>query len=388
MLTGGGSGGHITPVLAVAHKLKESPHKIDIIYAIGRKDRLAYLPEDDSTVTKVFYIWSGKFRRYYGEGISQLLDISTLLKNIRDFFFVIVGIIQSIYVLHSEKPNIIFIKGGFVGVPVGIAAALLKIPYITHDSDAIPGLANRIISRWASHHAVAMPVKNYSYDEAKTTQVGVPIDSNFNVVTKEQQAEFLHAIGLKKDSEVLLITGGGLGAARLNNAVISIANTLLSQHQKLHLIHITGPQHDGVVQVAYNQKIKNIQCRERIHVKPFVKDMYRYTGAATIIVARAGASSLAEFAAQQKACIIVANPQLTGGHQIKNATYLESEGAIASLSDIAIQVNPDLLRKEVDTLLGDEELREKLAKNLHTTADYNAAQKLADILIKEAKRAE
>jgi UDP-N-acetylglucosamine--N-acetylmuramyl-(pentapeptide) pyrophosphoryl-undecaprenol N-acetylglucosamine transferase len=386
LLTGGGSGGHITPALAVAHELKKNDQKVEIIYAIGKGDKLLYLPSEDKTVTKVFSVWSGKFRRYHGEGLKQLLDIPTMIKNIRDFFFVILGILQSILLLRREKPDVVFIKGGFVGVPIGLAAALHKIPYITHDSDAIPGLANRIISRWAHHHAVAMPIENYQYDSNKTTQVGVPIDNNFSIVTRKKQDEFIAALGMEKDSEIILITGGGLGAERLNNSVIKIARMMLSKRRKLQIIHVTGPSHYQVIQDAYTNKIKDSDMRKRVIVKSFIKDMYRYTGAADVIVARAGANSLAEFAAQQKACIIIPNHQLTGGHQLKNAEVLRSLGAVVYLSDIALQQNSDLLRKEIDALLDNPKSREKIAKALHATADYSAAQKLATIILNTAKR--
>jgi len=115
-------------VLAVAHELKRANPNIEIIYAIGKGDKLAHLPQEDDSVARVQSILSGKFRRYHGEGWKQVLDVSTLLKNIRDFFFVLIGIGQSILFLHREKPDVIFIKGGFVGVPIGLAAAVLRIP--------------------------------------------------------------------------------------------------------------------------------------------------------------------------------------------------------------------------------------------------------------------
>lgn len=386
LLTGGGSGGHITPVLAVAHELKRANPNIEIIYAIGKGDKLAHLPQEDDSVARVQSILSGKFRRYHGEGWKQVLDVSTLLKNIRDFFFVLIGIGQSILFLHREKPDVIFIKGGFVGVPIGLAAAVLRIPYMTHDSDAVPGLANRIVSRWAFMHAVAMPIENYSYDASKIKQVGVPISDKYRKVTRKSQDEFISSIGIDdQDAQVLLVTGGGLGAQRLNLAVTRIARTLLARNPDLYIVHITGPNKDNSIQQEYTKQLKG-DSSSRIIIKDFVDDLYRYSGAADVIVARAGANSLAEFAAQQKACIIIPNPQLTGGHQLKNAEALAEAGAILQISDEAMQRNPEVLLKEVEFLLDSVHERAKIALGLHKLADDSSAHKIVKLLLAREKR--
>ncbi|MCX6727958.1 MAG: UDP-N-acetylglucosamine--N-acetylmuramyl-(pentapeptide) pyrophosphoryl-undecaprenol N-acetylglucosamine transferase [Candidatus Saccharibacteria bacterium] len=383
LLTGGGSGGHIAPVLAVAHELKKQHPATHLIYAIGKGDKLAHLPKSDTTIDAVFTIRAGKFRRYHGEGLRQILDFGTLLKNIRDFFYVCAGFIQSLKLLKRQKPDIIFIKGGFVAVPIGLAAALLKIPFITHDSDAVPGLANRIISRWARIHAVAMPIENYTYEASKTVQVGVPFTAEYVRVTELLQKKYKQEIKVAASSPVLLITGGGLGANRLNEATTKIAQALLYRHPKLHIIHVTGPGHSSRITEMYNHLLDE-QDMMRVIIRDFLKNMHLYSGAADVIVARAGASSLAEFAAQGKACIIIPNPQLTGGHQLKNADILMKSSAIIKLSDAVVEKNPEVLLKEVDMLLDSAKNRAELSDNLHTFADFDASKKIATMLFENA----
>src|SRR5579862_7870303 len=179
LLSGGGSGGHITPLLAVAAELKKLQPDIHIIYVGQRGDKLADIPAHDHNIDEVHTVRAGKFRRYHGEGIKQVLDVQTVLKNVRDAGRVVRGLDESRRLLKRLKPDLVFIKGGFVGVPVGLAAAQLHIPFITHDSDAVPGLANRIIARWATAHAVALPKELYNYPADKTFTVGVPISSDF-----------------------------------------------------------------------------------------------------------------------------------------------------------------------------------------------------------------
>ena len=328
---------------------------------------------------RTFSIHSGKLRRYHGEGLRQIFDLPTTVKNIRDVFLVMAGIVESFFLLRREKPDIIFLKGGFVGVPIGLVAAAMHIPYITHDSDALPGLANRLIARWAVAHAVAMPKDAYSYPKAKTYQTGVPISADYSLVTAAKQAGFKKSFNLDSSNPVLCITGGGLGALRLNESIVHIAKALLSRHPQLHILHLAGRGKATALNEAYRKALgaKAVQ----VDVKEFVEDFYRYSGAADVIVARAGANSLAEFAAQAKACIIVPNQQLTGGHQLKNAQVLEDSRAIVCVPDESVQKNPEILLQQIEMLLSEPKRRLELARNLHATADAKAAEKIADLIL-------
>lgn len=233
ILTGGGSGGHITPILAVAHELKRLRPELSIIYVGQKGEKLSEVISRSPDIDGAAYVWAGKWRRYHGEGWRQLLDLSTLLKNIRDVFRVAIGTVQSYRLLKHYKPAGVFIKGGFVGVPVGVAAHWRHIPFITHDSDALPGLANRLVGRWAVAHAVGMPAELYAYTPSKTFYVGVPIAAEYQPVTPQLKQQAKQETGLGAFDQVLLVTGGGLGAQRVNEAVLGIVPSLLKSHPKL-----------------------------------------------------------------------------------------------------------------------------------------------------------
>jgi UDP-N-acetylglucosamine--N-acetylmuramyl-(pentapeptide) pyrophosphoryl-undecaprenol N-acetylglucosamine transferase len=215
VLTGGGSGGHITPILAIADELKHQDPTLSLVYIGQTGDGLSDLPVAHSSIDTVYSVRAGKFRRYHGEGLKQLLDLATLFKNVRDAVYVLIGLYQSWRLLRRLRPSLVFIKGGFVGVPVGFAAAKLGIPYITHDSDAIPGLANRLIAPWAKYHAVALPKELYRYDAQRTVTTGIPLQKNFKVVTKLLQAEYRKQLHVPVTAKVLFILGGGLGSQRV-----------------------------------------------------------------------------------------------------------------------------------------------------------------------------
>ncbi len=385
VLTGAGSGGHITPILAIAEELKRRQPNAKLIYIGQTGDKLGDIPANNSNIDQVFTVRAGKFRRYHGEGLKQLLDIATLFKNIRDFFYVLIGLVQSRRLLKKIQPNIIFVKGGFVGVPVGLAAAQLRIPYITHDSDALPGLANRIISRWAKLHAVALPEEIYKYQSNKTVTTGIPLQAEFKPVNSELKRKYREELKLPADAKVLFIIGGGLGSQNINNAVADAVPHLLSEFSDLRVIHATGRANQTEVNKKYSDTL-SATAQTRLLVRDYIEDVYRYSGAADIVITRAGATNLAEFALQGKACIVIPSPFLTGGHQLKNAKYLADRKAALVIDEKQLTDDPHRLAKQVSALLKNAQLRKEMGHELSNFAKPKATSELAQLILDQAKK--
>ncbi|MCA9325856.1 UDP-N-acetylglucosamine--N-acetylmuramyl-(pentapeptide) pyrophosphoryl-undecaprenol N-acetylglucosamine transferase [Candidatus Saccharibacteria bacterium] len=387
VVTGAGSGGHITPVLAVAQALKASEPDIQVVYIGQKGDNLADIVHKEPAIDGHYAVSAGKFRRYHGEGWRQILDLKTMALNVRDAFRVLRGIWQSYWLLGRLKPSVVFIKGGFVGVPVGLMAALRRIPYVTHDSDAIPGLSNRIVARWASKHAVALPKELYSYPQSKTVTVGVPLRPEFQLVTRKQQVDYQRKLGITDGGRVLFVAGGGLGAQRLNLAITSVAQQLLQEFDNLHIIHQAGRSNQAEVEQLYTDRLEADQ-QSRVVVLGFAPDIHHYSGAADVVIMRAGATYIAEIAMQGKATILVPNPLLTGGHQLKNAEVLQKTEAAMLVSDDSLSTDLPLVYSTISTLLNDASTRRTLAANLHKLAHPHATEELTAILLEVAKRSE
>lgn len=382
VLTGGGSGGHITPLLAVAHELKQLKPDVTLIFIGQRGDRLGDLPRENTDIDEVYFVRAGKFRRYSGEGLKQLLDLPTVLKNVRDATRVIHGLAESSRLLRKIKPDIILIKGGFVGVPVGLAAAQLHIPFVTHDSDAIPGLANRIIARWASAHAVALPKELYSYPPQKTYTVGVPVSRDFVPVNQENVRQYRDLLGLNGYKQIVFVTGGGNGAEQLNIEVIASAKKLLLRFPQAVIVHVAGRAFEDDTRRAYARAIPE-NLMPRVIVKSFVVDLYRYSGASDVIIARGSATNLAEFALQTKACIIVPAEQLKW--TVKNAETLNDRQAAVVIAEKELNNNPDRLADACIGLLENDNKRQQLGNNLAAVlAHPQATRELAQLLLKTA----
>lgn len=385
VVTGAGSGGHITPVLAVAHELKKLDSDIQIIYIGQRGDALGDVPAEDKNIDQSYTVRAGKFRRYHGEGVRQLLDVRTLYKNLRDAVWVVVGLWQSFWLLGKLQPDVIFIKGGFVGVPVGLAAALRGQSYVTHDSDALPGLANRIIAHWARLHAVALPKEVYDYPPNKTVTVGVPISHNFHKIDAGEANKIKQRLHLANAHQVLLVTGGGNGALTLNQAVINCVPQLLARYPKLYVVHIAGRALEASTRQRYQAELQP-HLQKQVEVKGHVTNLYDYSTVANVIVTRAGATSMAEFAAQAKACVVVPNPFLTGGHQLKNAVVWADRKAARMVGEDVLKDDPSALMAPLTDLFDNPEKATMLGQKLSALAQPNAAHLLAVLLLEVAEK--
>jgi UDP-N-acetylglucosamine--N-acetylmuramyl-(pentapeptide) pyrophosphoryl-undecaprenol N-acetylglucosamine transferase len=381
VVTGGGSGGHITPILAIASELKQLQPDCEIIFVGQIGDPYADITARDPNIDKTYAVWAGKLRRYADEDwLKRLTDIRTIALNIRDIFRVLCGTWQSYQLLRQLKPDIIFTRGGFVSVPVALGGRLNGIPYITHDSDAIPSLANRLIARWAAVHAVALPKEIYPYPVAKTVTVGVPVSNKYEPVTASLRRHYRKLLKLDGYEQVIFLTGGGNGARVLNETLVANARYLLGTFPQLAIVHVAGNALEAETSAAYDT-LGLGSARERVQVLGFVSDLYRYSGAADVVIARGGATNLAEFAVQQVACLIVPSKQL--GWNVRNAAALAERGAIVQLSEDQAE-QPERLGRTIGELLESPAKCTELAHKLANYAHPHAAAELAALVLKTA----
>jgi UDP-N-acetylglucosamine--N-acetylmuramyl-(pentapeptide) pyrophosphoryl-undecaprenol N-acetylglucosamine transferase len=324
-------------------------------------------------------IFSGKLRRYHTMPLwRQLLrPISIVLPNIRDMFLVGVGFLQSIVKLWMWRPDVIFTKGGFVCLPVGFAAKLLKIPLVIHDSDAHPGLTNRILAKWATSIATGAPLKNYPYPEKISRYVGIPINEEFTPLSEQERHDAKKALGFDPRLPLVVITGGGLGAGRINDAVAKRLDALL---EITSVVLISGTAQYDELRAITPENDPSFQ------LQAFVSEgMAALLGAADVVVARAGATTILELAALARPTILVPNALLTAGHQLKNAATYAENGAVEIIDDHELDTNPQLLVDTLTTLLTNKDRLAQMSKAFHAFAKPDAAADMADMIQSAAK---
>ncbi len=381
VLTGGGSGGHIMPILSVAAALKRRDPKLQLIYVGKKGDSFADIPAHDSHIDKVFAVRAGKLRRFHNGRMKQLLDIATMAQNIRDGFYVIIGVYQSWRLMTRIKPALVFSRGGFVSVPVAIGAKLQHIPYITHDSDLIPSLANRLIAPWARYHAVAFDAGDYPYPPDKTVTTGIPVNTNFKPVTENLRKKYRQQIGIPPQAKMLFIIGGSLGSQDVNAVVADSVAQLINEFHDLYVVHVAGRGNEMALGATYDTSVTDRHLRQRIMIHDYINDVYLYSGAADLVICRAGATNLAEFSIQGKACIVLPSSFLAAGHQLKNAEYLKGKGAAIILTAEELTKDSKRLMRHIEHLLQHPEECNKLGRNFACLAQPDAADQIAQLIL-------
>ena len=326
----------------------------------------------------VHTIMAGKLRRYNHVSIArQLFWPSVVLLNIRDSFLVGLGFLQSIIKLIIWRPDVVFTKGGFVCLPVGIAARILRIPLVIHDSDAHPGLTNRVLGKWATSIATGAPLEYYSYPAAKSRYVGIPISSEFHEFSDKERQSAKSKWGISEQYPLIVVTGGGLGAGRINNVVTLMLDDLLKLGS-LVLISGTG-QYDELRSITPPNN-------DRFQLHSFIsKDMASLLGAADVVIARAGATTILELAALAKPTILVPNGKLTGGHQLKNAAVYLKKGAVMIVDDNEMLDNPQILVSAVREVLSNPDQARQMAESFTSFVRPNAARDVANMIISAVK---
>lgn len=379
ILAGGGTGGHITPLLAVAKKIISKQPDCRLVLTLERGNPNEKLIADSGVPLKLHHIFAGKFRRFHNQSIlKQLFSFKIFFLNIKSVANMFIGFLESTYLILRYRPVSVFSKGSFASVPVCLAAAIFFRKIVTHDSDSVPGLANRVISIFASINAVGVRGAEYPYKKSKVVFTGVPVGENFVNNSKVDSSIAKVEIGFPKDSVMLFVGGSTQGARVVDDAVESIAHELLVKFPKLHIVHVLGRLNQDTAALRY--KNMKAELKKRLQVKTFLYDQYKYAAAADVVITRSGGTAMVEYGVLGKACIVIPAEQLTGGHQIKNSKLLADEGAIILVREDRLG---EELKDQVEYLLQQPDQRKDLGNKLKSITPSDAAERLATILLED-----
>ncbi|MBQ6130525.1 UDP-N-acetylglucosamine--N-acetylmuramyl-(pentapeptide) pyrophosphoryl-undecaprenol N-acetylglucosamine transferase [Candidatus Saccharibacteria bacterium] len=392
LIVGGGSGGHVTPAIAVAREILRLRPRAEVEFWTDRKywanvEKITTLGEDEGQLKmKVRKVVSGKFRRYSGWKMKDYIKLwritlgELVLKNIGNGFLFLFGIGQSYVRLlsHKNRPDAIFLKGGYVGLPVGIVAGWLGIPYVIHESDAAAGLANRLLMRKATVVATGFPTE----ESEKVKFVGIPVGDEFRKVTESQQRRFKKELGFSPERSLVVITGGSQGSERINQAVTEVLSELLKTAE---VGIVVGRKHkEKLEELRKFEKFEEGKLTSGFRAWEFNSNMRELLGAADVVVSRAGATTIAELSALEKAVILIPFADLPNSHQMKNAERLAEAGAVRVVNDEEMTKKPEELLTAVAELVRRPAERKKLAGKLHEEIfkeGKGAAERLAEIVV-------
>ena len=348
VLTGGGSAGHVTPNIALIPALKKAGFEI---YYIGSYEGIEKKLIEDYNIP-YFGIATGKLRRYFDP------------KNFSDPFRVLKGMREARTLLKKIQPDVVFSKGGYVSVPVVRAAGLLKIPYIVHESDMTPGLANRLSMSGASKICCNFPETMRLLPADKAVLTGTPIREELGMGSKQAGMELC---GFTDDKPVLMVIGGSLGAQSVNETVRYALPRLLPN---FNVVHICGKEKMD------NLKLTVPGYKQFEYVKNELKDIFAM---ADIVVSRAGANSICELLALKKPNILIPlSTKSSRGDQMLNARSFEQQGFSVVIDND--DLDEDILVETIEDLYND---REKYVEAMSKSNLHSATNTIVQIINEE-----
>ena len=372
LLTGGGSGGHFYPIIAVIDALssiieQEKIIKADIIFMSDHPYDKNLLRIKGARFKKVS---SGKIRRYF----SPL--------NITDSFKAAVGALKAIFSVYFDFPDVIFSKGGYASFPAVLAARVFGIPLIIHESDTVPGKVNKWGSYFAKRIAISFPQTADFFPKKRKNNValtGNPIRKEFFITDKKRALDTgRDFFEMESALPVILIMGGSQGAMKINDNIIDVSEELVKKYQ---IIHQCGKNNINDCKGRIEIMLKKSPYKHRYKVIPYLNEieMKMAYGAADLVVSRAGSGSIFEIAASGIPSVLIPLSLAAQDHQRENAYAYARTGAASVIEEKNLA--PHLLLSEINRLIGDKIKMEEMQKAAFGFAKPNAAEKIAREII-------
>lgn len=370
VLTGGGTGGHIFPLVAVSRKINELVKEGNLgeveFYYLGPSLFLESSLEREELNFHYSILITGKWRRYAS------------IKNFIDIFKIGAGFIQALWKLLVIMPDVIFSKGGYGSVATVLAGWFYRIPIILHESDSVPGLANRLMSPFATFIAVSWNEAAKHFPENKTYFTGEAVRDGFFEQPREKEKILLH---LTEKKPTILVLGGSQGAQKINDIILDILPNLLEISE---IIHQIGDENYNSVFNESRIILKEIDSEKAALYHP-VNFMVEpeYIAAihyADLVISRSGAGSIFEIAASGKASILIPITNSPNDHARRNAYIFSNEGERAEIIEEK-NLTPNLFLSIISGIINDSEKREKMKEHAKEFATPNAAKLIAQALI-------
>jgi len=345
VLTGGGTGGHIFPALAVAQMLRDRGHRILFIGTReGMESRL--IPEAGYDME---FIRSGALNRV---GLRQRLQTALQLP---------FGVLAASRILRKFRPRAVFSMGGFVAGPVVLAASVARTPLVVMEPNAVPGFANRVAARYVYRALLGFEVTRKWFPPSRSEVTGLPVRPEFFTLEPKSSGEF-----------TVLITGGSRGSRNLNQASRESWPLFRNNGAPVRIIHQTGTaEHETLAREFSSTGLQG-------EVIPFIRDMANMFRQADVIVGRAGAGAVNEIAAARMASVLVPFPYAADDHQRRNAEVMVEAGAARMVLDS--ELTGQRLFEEVKKLRADPAAIDSMRTRVKQFAKPGAAERAADVL--------
>lgn len=346
LLAGGGTGGHLFPAVALAQGLLQRDAESSVQF-VGTERGLEarMLPKLGLPLTTI------DMAGFVGRGlIGKLQIIPKLLRSLG----------QSRNILRQFQPDLVVGVGGYASVPVLLAAKMSGIPYLIHEQNAVPGLSNKLLARWAQKICLSFVGSETHFPAGRTLLTGNPLRQGLDTVAEELP-----------ENGKLLIFGGSRGAQAINRTVVEMLSTLMENNRNVRILHQTGEDDLETVRRSYADAGLDPQ-----QVVPFIDDMASAYADAELVICRAGATTIAELTVCGRPAILIPYPHAAGDHQTANARALDEAGAACLLPQM--QMTPEGLAALVSELTANRQRLIQMAENGRKLGQPGATQRILD----------
>jgi len=365
IFTCGGTAGHINPAIAVAGRLKELMPDTEVLFiGANNKMEMELVPREGYEIKGLTV---SNLRRSFSP--------RAIMHNINAAKNVITSRIEAKRIIKQFKPDAVIGTGGYVCYPVLKAAADLGIPTVVHESNAVPGLTTKMLADKVDRVLVGFEESRQYYNNPEKVEVtGTPVRGAFAEFTKAQAKEKL---GLKADEKLVVSVWGSLGAQHMNDTMQQLI-PMLDGKQGFRFLHAAGSRYYKGISSALADKAADFDSMG-VEVREYIYDMPCVMAAADLILCRAGASTISELCYMAKPVIMVPSPNVTNGHQEKNARVLERAGGAKVL--LEGEFDAASLLVEIKSLLGDEAKLASMSEAMKSLAVNNATDRICDITL-------
>ncbi len=354
--------------MAVVTELQKLDSSVELLYIgslEGQESKI--IPQ---TGIKYVGIHTGKFRRYHENNILNIIDPTTLFKNISDLWRFVRGYFQAKEIIAEYDPDVVFAKGGYVSLPVGLATRSLGYPLVIHESDSVMGLANRLLAKRADKICISYPAKAYpELPKDKLVYSGNPVRDDIFGGSKENA---IREFGLEPNMPTIMVIGGSQGSLVINQVVSEALKDLLSKYQ---VIHVSGERDYDWLGFQASKLDENLKKRYFLfnYLSGNLKDAYQ---AADLVISRAGNNVIAELAAIGKPTMLIPLATSANSHQLSNAKILGRMGAAMLL--LQESLSPKTLVRKIDYLFENPEEMKAMVVKISTLATPDAAKIVAN----------
>lgn len=370
LLTGGGTGGHIYPALAVARRLKEMDSDVTLLY-IGTKRGL-----ESTIVPKEGIV----FKAIEIEGFKRSLNFDSLKYNLKSVQLFLSSIKKSKEIIREFKPDVVLGTGGYVSAPICYAAAKEGIPTVVHEQNSFLGLTNKFLIRSIDKLAISFD-EIYSQVEGYEEKVVFTGNPRAQEVAGQQMAMIDTVHGLDVTKPIVLIFGGSRGAANINRSVVEAYNHL--RHRDYQVLFVPGQQYFEEMTKQLNA-ISPLQRNPNFVVKPYLHNMIEVLRHTSAIVSRSGATTIAEITVLGIPSVLIPSPNVTDDHQTQNAMSLVKHDAAILLKEE--ELSGASLLATLDDLIGNKKERELMSERARAIGEPHATDQLIQVMLDEIKK--